>query len=478
MNMQIKPIWRSLLLSLLLIILTTLPALTQVNPTGLVTRRVNVPYTPDLTNISVNERALFWFGQVGPTDSNYTDVRTIYNDEILYLTVHIFDRLLFYDTTPTPADLTNWDAATLYLKLDGNTGQTPTTQAYQFVGQWNFNEPRPSYEAVYRGNGSGWSVASTSFTTSDGWQGNGINDTAEDRGWNLTFAIPFASLGFSGPPTPGTIWGLGLVVHDRDTANGTPAIPNQKWPESLQGNQPSTWGQLRFGLPGYTPPSATPGGTVVVRQGLNGATVPDGQVGGDSVCANPIYPNFWALWGSLNYSQPPESERMVIQNQWNLGDWPCFAKYYVTFPLDGFPTGMVILSATLTLTQFGNSDPTQAQPSLIQVFTVAEDWSEATLTWNNAPLAVENVSRAWVDPLGPPWTQTARQWDVTLAVAQAYGAGQPLRLALYTAANEMHSGKYFRASNVPDPTVRPTLSITWGYPNQPPTHFLYLPIIQ
>lgn len=39
------------------------------------------------------------------------------------------------------------------------------------------------------------------------------------------------------------------------------------------------------------------------------------------------------------------------------------------------------------------------QPSYIQVLTVDQDWNENTLTWNNAPLAAENITGTWVDPL-------------------------------------------------------------------------------
>ncbi len=56
------------------------------------------------------------------------------------------------------------------------------------------------------------------------------------------------------------------------------------------------------------------------------------------------------------------------------------------------------------LHQFGGSDPTQAYPSLIQVFTIGQNWDESTITWNNAPLAFENVSQAWVNPTTfPGW---------------------------------------------------------------------------
>ncbi|RME50217.1 MAG: DNRLRE domain-containing protein [Caldilineae bacterium] len=422
------------------------------------TPHFHVPYTSVQSQLPVPERAIFWFGQVGPTDSNYTDVRLIYNDRSLYVTLHIFDRLLFYDTgTPTPATLTDWDSASLYLNLDGATGTTPGANTYRFVGQLNHYQARDAYQTAYRGDGAGWVAASTPFTTTTGWQG-GFNDTQTDNGWNITFQIPFSSLGLPGPPAERTVWGVAVAVHDRDDAAGT-AIPDQPWPAGMNSTQPATWGEIAFGLPDYSPPPATPGGVVTVRQGLNGASVPDAMVGGSSTCAQAIWPNFWAQWGSLNYAG---SEFINVQNQWRLGDWPCFSKYYVTFPLTSLPAGKAILSATLTMYQFGNSDPSQAQPSLIQVFTIADTWDEASITWNNAPQAMENVSRAWVDPIGPPWPNTPRRWDVSRAVAEAYAAGQPLRLALYSADNAKHSGKYFRSSDVADAAVRPTLRVAWG----------------
>ena len=62
------------------------------------------------------ETAIFWFGRVTPAE-NYADVRTAYNDDELYLRVVIFDRRIWYDTTPSPDELTAWDAITLFLDL-------------------------------------------------------------------------------------------------------------------------------------------------------------------------------------------------------------------------------------------------------------------------------------------------------------------------------------------------------------------------
>jgi hypothetical protein len=232
-------------------------------------------------------------------------------------------------------------------------------------------------------------------------------------------------------------------------------------------NDPTTWAQLNFGLPAYHPSANMPAGTTTIRHNLNGASVLDGEVGGGSICGGSQ--DYWETWGDTSDPGSENNADFNIQNQTDISDWPCFAKYYVTFPLDSIPAGKVILSAKLTLFQMGNSgDPGQAKPSLIQVFSVGQDWDEGTLTWNNAPLAVENVSQSWVDPLvsfpgwpGVPWT-----WDVSGALAQAYESGQPLRLALYSADEDYHSGKYFVSSDSGEwnASGRPALEVVWGNP--------------
>ena len=110
----------------------------------------------------------------------------------------------------------------------------------------------------------------------------------------------------------------------------------------------------------------------------------DADVGGSSNCGGAAAPDYFPTWGELNYEG---KEFLNIQNLGHISEWPCFSKYYVTFPLDVLPPGKVVISATLTLYQFGNAgqgrDP-GPQPSLIQVLTVDRDWDESTLTWNNA----------------------------------------------------------------------------------------------
>ena len=103
---------------------------------------------------------------------------------------------------------------------------------------------------------------------------------------------------------------------------------------------------------------------------------------------------------------------------------------------------------------------------MIQVFTVSGDWKEETITWNNAPQALENVSRSLV-----PWLSSypgaegiPRTWDVTAAVSEAYLTGNHLDLALYSADSERHSGKYFWSSDFNLDESRPTLQISWVNP--------------
>lgn len=423
-------------------------------------RRVYVPY-----DVSITEATPFWFGQVTPSE-NYTDGRIRYTDDNLILTLGIIDRLVWYDTTPSPSELGAWDSASLYLCRGGNVGSAPATDCFRFDAQVDWVESeRAAFQAAYQGDGSQWVSASVVFTTSAGLNGNAPNDTTDDRGWMLYYTIPFASLGLSAPPAHGTVWGLGLAVHDRDSVAG-PSLADQVWPEMLETLRPATWGQLIFGLkPAYAPASALPGGTAVIRHGVNGAEVMDADVGGSSVCGATAGPDFFPTWGALNYVG---KTFLNIQHLDPISEWPCFSKYYVTFPLDSVPEGKVVLSATMTLYQFGNAgEGLDPQPSFIQVFTINEDWEESILTWNNAPLAGDYVAATWVDPLNvlPSWPGIPRHWDVSSAVAEAYTAGEPLRLVLYSPDWAFHSGKYFYSSDIGGGGEgRPTLTVAWGQP--------------
>ncbi len=388
--------------------------------------QVNVPYFSG--DIKYSETAIFWFGKVTPTD-NYADVRIGYNDTELYINVSIFDRRLWYDTDPIQNELAAWDATTLYLNLNGDIGSAPGTSAYKFVNQLNWWEERPRWQASYRGNGTGWSPTSIQYSAISGWRGNAPNDNNDDRGWSMTYRIPFTSLALSGPPSEGSIWGLAVNVHDRDDSAGTP-ISDKIWPPTQIEYQPESWGQLRFGLPAYIVPAAAPTEVTTIRHKLDGAVVTDAEVGGHTVCGQDYSPTFFDGWGDANYAY---YDQVNVQNQSDVSDWPCFSKIYLDFPLPASLTGKSVLSANLRVYQFGGSDPANAKPSLIQVMTVKNDWDEGTITWNNAPLAQENISQAWAYPIlqFPGWPGVPIDWDVSRAVSEAINNGyQNLRLVL------------------------------------------------
>lgn len=430
------------------------------------TRQVNAPYFDGALNYA--ELAVFWFGRITPTE-NYADVRVGYNHDQLVVNVAAFDRRLWYDVSPSPGDLSAWDAVTMYLSLDGGTGDALGPNAYRLIGQLTWwEDPRTQWQAAYRHDGAAWAASALSFSTSSGWRGDVPNNSGDDRGWNLSFGVPFASLGLASQPPEGTTWRMAIVLHDRDDAAGTP-ISDKLWPDAMSTEQPATWGLLRFGVPTYTPPAATNVNTTTIRHGLNGAVVQDAAVGGSFICGAGT--DYWTQWGETTEAfYGPDLDRFNVQNQSDISDWPCFSKVYVTFPLSSVPAGKAIISATLTLHQIGNAGEGWTpgpQPSFIQVLAIDEPWEVATLTWNGAPLAGENITGAWVDPLAafPGWPGVARQWDLSRAVARARERGQSdLRLVLYSADEAYHSGRYFSSSEAGDWDLvgRPTLDVAWA----------------
>lgn len=418
--------------------------------------RVNAPFidSPDL-DTRLGELAIFWFGKVTPAQ-NYADVRVGYSTSELYLYVAVFDRRLWFDETPGPAELTAWDSVALY--LDAGAGTAPSASSHRLVAQLS-GAGGAAYQAAYRG--AGWAPAATPFTARPGWRGERLNDDGDDRGWAMTLRVPFSSLGLSGPPAAGARWRMALALHDRDDAAGAP-IAAQTWPPAANLDLPGTWGSLAFGTPAHTPPQVSGRQAFTLRQGLAGAAVPDAAVGGGSTCGAGL--DFWGEWGDS--TRDAGRADFNVQNQSDIADWPCFAKYFVTFPLDQLPRGRAVLSATLVLHQFGNAEPSQAKPSLIQALVVGDGWDEETLSWNSAPLARENVGSGWVAPLSAtaPWPGVRREIDVTRGLVQAYAAGEPLRLALYSADSDYHSGKYFVTSDTGDwnAVARPTLIVSLG----------------
>ena len=424
--------------------------------------RINAPYFGS-DSIPFSQTAIAWFGKVTP-HQNYADIRVGYNNSQLYVYLAVFDRSLWYDENPPPEQLTEWDAVTLLLDTGGNN--TLSSSSWRFTAQLS-GDSSPAHRAVYRGGAGGWQPASIIFQAEPGWRGNALNDDSDtDRGWAMGFTIPFSSLGVSAPPAAGSRWRMAVILHDRDSQNGAP-LPEQSWPPPASLNNLACWGWLNFGLPVYDA-GVSPSGSITIRRpNEKSPLVPDADMGGTSTNQCPGNDDhIWKEWGSKNYGNAPDFN---IQNQSDVADWPCFAKYYVTFPLDEIPRGKVIVSATLTLHQFGNSGDTgQAKPSWIQVLTAAADWQESTITWNNAPLAYENFGGSWVQPLSqmPDWPGVARQWNVSAAAAKAYAQGQPLRLILYSADSDYHSGKYFVSSDTGDWNIegRPKLEVIWGDP--------------
>lgn len=429
------------------------------------TPRVNVP---ELTGDPFAP-AIFWLGKVDQTN-NYADVRVWYYDKYsIKFVMHIIDRQLWYDVTRNPSQLDSWDAVSIYVDIDGNSGSFPESNSYRFELQL-VNDLRASY----RGNGSDWVPIAIPISSHSEWRGiGGPNSGLDSEGWVAYFEIPFSSLGIPSAPSQGTIWGLGVTLHDRDTLNGS-IFHETHWPETLTPDIPSTWGQLSFGPANYTRPRAISIGAITIRQGLDGYTVVDGEVGGHTTCGDGGY-NKWTDWGNRNYAGV---NQINIQNQWDISDWPCFSKYYITFPITAIPAGYVFISATLSMTLFGTAGGGEwGDPPIshIEVLTVNDDWNESTLTWNNAPLAVENISGTWVPPIAGDY-----QWNVSRAVDQAYNTGGPVRLAIYSIDSERHSGKYFYSSDSNDwnGVIQPTLHIVYGLPceSQGVTcHETYLP---
>jgi hypothetical protein len=444
-------------------------------------RTMNMPFidSTDILGTRFREMGIFWLGQVGLNQA-YADVRMAYNQTELSIFVAVIDRRLWYDKNPTRDRLEQYDALTLLLSKDPAGGGAPTVSSYRFVSQLNAFEARANYNATYQGNGQTWVTASIPFVGATSWRGDGPNDEVDDRGWTLSAHIPFSSLGLSGPPAQGTRWRLGVALHDRDLASGN-AQPNAIWPEGMGISAPSTWGWLRFGVPVYSHGNLLETGRATIRHKLNGAVVPDAEVGGHTVCGAGT--DYFANWGNINEAfYTADRTQYNIQNQEDISDFPCFSKIYITFPLSGIPAGRTILSASLTMYQFGNADPNNSFSSLIQAFTIGQDWNENEITWNNAPLAVENVASTWAQTLKtlPPWPGVARTWDISYAAAQAYAAGQPLRLALYSADSAQNSGKYFTSSNIGDwdEAGRPTVVITWNDPGFVVKDWVYLPVMK
>ncbi len=424
--------------------------------------QINIPYFNGA--VPFNQTAIFWFGDVSSTN-NYVDVRIGYNSSGLYINLQIVDRYLWYDTNTSAPNLNNYDNASVYLSTATTSATLVPQQTFMFQTGVNGYKKRSNYQQAYSGNGTTWSAAKIPFTAVYGWKGHGLNG-ADDKGWSMAYTIPFSSLGMSAP-SQGAAWKLAVQVQNKDSAAQTPPLAATWWPTAATATNPSSWGNIVYGLPTYTPPSsvgkALPPYTI--RNGLNSQVVTDGMVGGGLGCGSNVS-DVWTQLGGTSYTG---ATQITVENEENISDWNCFSKIYMTFPLSSLPAGNII-KATVTLYEYSNAG-TQGQPnpSYIQVATVGQNWNPATLSWNNAPQVQENFGSILVNtktttgvlpPPGLPQT-----WDVSAALAQAYAAGdQSLQLVFYSTDDQQHGGKYFWSSTVGSWNAggRPELQVSLG----------------
>ena len=242
-----------------------------------------------------------------------------------------------------------------------------------------------------------------------------------------------------------------------DDADADGVTSQSQWPPS---GAPGGTGTLHWGLPDYEGQQTA--GAKVLQVTLSG----DSMLGGSTDCGGADYPDYFGTWGSRNFGK---ADHVNVQMQWDVADWPCYAKYYAAWSLGELPAGAEVLSATVELRQFGNPGfaPGYAEDgtkdTVMQVFEVDKPWEENTITWDTAPAPQENTSRTLVTPLPgdcaptPYWYCSpgiAYQFDVTEIVRRAQAQGRSwASLALYTAAGQYHSGKYFYSREGAEPPV-------------------------
>lgn len=437
-------------------------------------RRVNIRHFDE--NVSWARSALFWFGEneVSLPGKNYTDVRTAYTDNGLQIRVTVVDYFLWYNTNATSSDdLTQYDAVTIYIDTAPNASTTPQINSYQFLIAARHWQDMDNYVRQARGTGSGWDInwipsnAWTAYSTMS-WgcnPGPNNNDCSVDFGWTAFFTIPWSTFGLSAPPAESTVWHYAVQLYDRDNQPPAGAVAPEYWPETFTENNPSTWAELHFGYADYQPVPTSPQGTTVIRAASpTDNTVEDSWMGGGG----------WCNSGQEGDKQGSETNHgndseLFVGNETAETNFPCFNKSYLRFSLDDIPAGKKIISANLTLHLWGNANEELAQPSWIHLFSIKDPWTESGITWNNAPLAQENIAVTKVDPLRsfPGWPGIPYNWDATQAVAEAYADGEPVNLALYSSDSAEHSSKYFTASEAGDwdAVGRPTLTIVWGSAN-------------
>lgn len=462
-----------LVLALLLAVLmsTSRAAQPVARAQGEAVRRVNIPHSSDEVNWA--QTAIFWLGrnEQGVPSRNYADVRLAYTAEALRVRVTVVDYYLWYKVNPTATDdLAQYDAVAIYLDTNYDRAATPQTDDYTFlVGAHHWpNDNATQYHRQAHGTGTGWDTTWTGDWTdyeAMSWScnpGPNGNECGIDYGWTAIFAIPWETLELSGPPAEGELWGLGVLLYDRDDEPPTGYVTPEHWPESFDANSPVTWGELHFGYADYGPFPAVPQGTTTIRAASpEDNTVEDAWMGGGGTCAGGHEGG-----SEINHG---DDTGLFVGTEVAPTHFPCFSKSYLRFSLDAIPPGKAVISATLTLYHWGNAGaPGQAQSSWVHLFTINDPWEEMTIHWNNAPLAQENVSASWVYPITGQvdWPGNPYDWDATQAVAEAYAEGRPVSMAIYGSDSAQHSSKYLTSSDTGDwnEEGRPTLAVFWGQP--------------
>jgi len=430
-------------------------------------RRVNLPYFED--SIHWERTAIFWFGinEQGIPSKNYADVRIGYSEFALEIQVTVIDYYLWYIPNPqTSDDLRQYEAVEIYLDTDHGQEDAPQYDDYKFLLGSRHWQDIENYQREARGSGNGWNDAWDGSWNAWGymsWENGGPNnnDGTIDYGWTAGYVIPWESLGYSGPPEEGTLWGLGVQLFDRDDHPPAGAVDPEYWPETFQSSNPSTWGEIHFGPATLTPSTATKTGQTIIRaSSITDNSVEDAWMGGGG----------WCIGGhkggsEINYGDHPN---LFTGSETAATHFPCFNKSFLRFQLDTIPSNVEIISATLTLHLFGNAAGLSPPFSWTHLFKISDDWEEMTIHWNNAPLAQENLSVIKVYPYSLPevnWPGDPYHWDASIAVAEAYMAEKPANLALYSSDSGRDTSKYFSSSETGDWNIeaRPTLKVAWGH---------------
>lgn len=227
-------------------------------------RTVNIPYfaspgNPDntITDAQWTQSAIFWFGRYQLTlpGTNYADVHIAYSSFGLHVRVIMIDYYIWFKDNPPASpttDLTQYDPIAFYVDTNFDRAAAPQADDYFFLisgNPWESLDNPNYYNYRRQGRGSGtswttWTMNWQSFMGGEWSQDPGFNDNSGslDYGTGAIFTIPWATLGRSGPPAQGTVWGLGMIMYDRDTADSSGVTTPQVWPETFTTTDPSTWG--------------------------------------------------------------------------------------------------------------------------------------------------------------------------------------------------------------------------------------------